>query len=174
MVALNDFTPLQGGVPVVVDGETVGGVGVSGAKSAAQDEHLAMTGAAALAAPSLVSYFDSMKVSEGFAKGSVLFDGAAGENYMVHASRREEPGMAEIHTKDADVIYVLDGTATFVTGGRAIDAKTVADDELRGVRVDGGETRQLAKGDVIIVPAGTPHWFKEVSKPFLYYVVKVR
>jgi glc operon protein GlcG len=48
MVALNDFTPLQGGVPILVGGEVVGGIGVSGATSAQQDEELALTGAAAL------------------------------------------------------------------------------------------------------------------------------
>jgi glc operon protein GlcG len=49
MVALNDFTPLQGGVPILVGGEVVGGIGVSGATSAVQDEELALAGAAALA-----------------------------------------------------------------------------------------------------------------------------
>src|SRR4030095_12711274 len=52
MIALNDFTPLQGGVPIVVDGRTVGGIGVSGAASAAQDEELAIAGASALASSS--------------------------------------------------------------------------------------------------------------------------
>jgi quercetin dioxygenase-like cupin family protein len=93
---------------------------------------------------------------------------------MVHASRREEPGMAEIHTRDADIVYVLDGTATLVTGGTAVDAKITEPDELRGSSVTGGEAHSLKKGDVIIVPAGVPHWFKEVSNPFLYYVVKAR
>ena len=93
---------------------------------------------------------------------------------MVHASRREQPGMAEIHTKDADIIYVLDGTATLVTGGTASTRRSIEADELRGSAIDGGETRQLKKGDVIVVPAGVPHWFKEVSNPFLYYVVKAR
>lgn len=120
-----------------------------------------------------VTYFDSGTVSAAFAKGAVLFDGQGG-NYMVHASRREAPGMAEIHMKDADIVYVLDGMATLVTGGTAIDAKTTAPDELRGTAIIGGDTRQLKKGDVIIVPAGVPHWFKEVTNPFLYYVVKVR
>ena len=61
----------------------------------------------------------------------MLFDGEGG-NYMVHASRREAPGMAEIHTKDADIVYVLDGTATLVTGGTAVDLKTTGPDEFRG------------------------------------------
>jgi len=125
MVALNDFTPLQGGVPLVVDGQIVGAVGVSGAKNADQDNELAMAGAAALnAATPDVTYFDKDTVVAAFAKGSVLFNN--GQPYMVHASRREQTGMAEIHTKDADIIYVLDGTATFVTGGTAVAQATVA------------------------------------------------
>ncbi|HXE90907.1 MAG TPA: heme-binding protein [Terriglobales bacterium] len=175
MAALNDFTPLIGGVPVLVDNQVVGGVGVSGAASAAQDEELAIAGANALsgtmAAP--VSYFDKDQVSAAFAKGAVLFDGQ-GRNYMVHASRREKPGQAEIHNHDTDIIYVLEGTATFVTGGTVVDPKNIAPDEIRGATIENGETRMLKKGDVIIVPNNTPHLFKEVSNPFLYYVVKVR
>ncbi len=173
MVALNDFTPLQGGVPIVVDGQIVGAVGVSGAASAAQDEELAMAGAAAFTKPApAVSFFDASKVGMAFDKGSVLFD--MGERYMVHASRREKPGMVEIHEDDADIVHVLDGAATLITGGKAIDLKVTGAGELRGASIEGGETRQLKKGDVIIIPAGVPHWFKEVSAPFLYYVVKVR
>ena len=71
-----------------------------------------------------VSYWEKSKVDEAFSKGAVLFDGSDGRNYMVHASRREKPGQAEIHTKDADIIYVLQGSATVITGGEAVDAKT--------------------------------------------------
>ncbi len=130
-------------------------------------------GARAEAPAPKVTYFDSAKVSAAFQKGAVLFEGNGG-NYMVHASRREAPGMAEVHTKDADIVYVLDGTATLVTGGTAVDLKNTAPDEFRGKSISGGDTRQLNKGDVIIIPAGVPHWFKEVTNPFLYYVVKVR
>ena len=119
-------------------------------------------------------YWEKSKVDEAFSKGAVLFDGFDGRNYMVHASRREKPGQAEVHTKDADVIYVLEGRATFITGGEAVDVKTIAPDETRGASIKGGETRTISKGDVIIVPRGTPHQFLEVTKPFLYYVVKVR
>lgn len=173
MVALNDFTPLQGGVPIVIDGDVVGAVGVSGAASAQQDEELAMAAAAAVTnGPAAVTYFDHGQVSAAFDKGAVLYD--QGQRYMVHASRREKAGMAEVHNEDADVIYVLDGTATFVTGGKAEGLQTVASGELRGSSITGGETRQLRKGDVVVVPAGTPHQFTEVSNPFLYYVVKAR
>src|SRR6266481_5501700 len=157
MVALNDFTPLQGGVPIAVDGEVVGAVGVSGAASAQQDEELAMAAAAAVSrGPAPVTYFEGAKVAAAFDKGSVLFN--QGESYMVHASRREQPGMAEIHTKDADIVYVLDGVATLVTGGTAVNTKVTEPDELRGTEIAGGEAYQLKKGDVMIVPAGVPHW----------------
>lgn len=176
MVALPDFTPLQGGVPIMIDGQIIGGVGVSGAMSAAQDEELAIAGAASLTdqKPLPVSFFDSKTVTDAFSKGSVLEDGSNGENYMIHASRREKSGMSEVHTLDTDIIYVVEGTATFVTGGRSIDPKMTAANEFRGTSIEGGETRQLKKGDVVIVPNGTPHWFKQVDGAFLYYVVKVR
>jgi mannose-6-phosphate isomerase-like protein (cupin superfamily) len=69
---------------------------------------------------------------------------------------------------------VLQGTATFVTGGTAVDAKQIAPDEIRGSRIEGGTARQLSKGEVIIVPNNTPHWFKDVNGEFLYYTIKVR
>lgn len=185
MVALPDafFTPLQGGVPITVDGQIVGGVGVSGAASAQQDEELAIAGANVLSDAKMSGmsqankpealFFDATQVRTSFSAGAVLLDGND-RNYMVHTSRRDKPGLAEIHTLDTDIIYVMEGKATFVTGGRVADAKEIAPDELRGARIEGGVTRQLAKGQVIIVPKNTPHWFKEVNGEFLYYTIKVR
>ncbi len=189
MAALPDFTPLIGGVPIEVEGKIVGGVGVSGAASAQQDEELAIAGANALKSPetktggnpasSEVIYIPAPKVAEAFAKGTVLVGKEermmhADRNYMVHASRRDAPGMAEIHTLDTDIIYVLEGTATLVTGGTAVDPKTIEANEIRGASIKDGESRRLVKGDVIIIPNHVPHWFKEVKAPFKYFVVKVR
>ena len=173
-LALPGATPLQGGVPLIVGGTVVGAVGVSG-NTPQEDEEIAKAGAAAFetAAPP-VSYWKSADVAAAFAKGAVLFDGDEGRNYMVHASHRDGAGMAEVHELDADIIYVLEGTATLVTGGTAENLKQTAPNELRGSGIRGGETRRLAKGDVLIVPKGTPHWFQDVKAPFNYYVVKVR
>ena len=84
-----------------------------------------------------------------FEKGQPLIETAA---YKVHASRREAAGMAEVHARDTDIIYVLEGRATVVTGGTVVDAKATAPDEMRGARIEGGTARTLAKGDVLIVP----------------------
>lgn len=169
---IEGFTPLQGGIPLVVGDQIVGAVGVSGAASAQQDEELAIAGANALLAKKTsapVTHIDHGKVAAAFAKGAPLLEVPA---YKVHASRRTEPGLAEVHENETDVIYVLEGTATFVTGGQLVDGKVTAPGEIRGKDVIGGETRKLSKGDVVVVPPNTPHWFKEVRGPFLYYVVK--
>jgi mannose-6-phosphate isomerase-like protein (cupin superfamily) len=107
---------------------------------------------------------------DGFARGRPLIETGA---YKVHASRRDGPGIAEVHGRDTDIFYVLEGTATLVTGGRTVDGKTTALDEIRAARLEGGTTRALARGDIVIVPSGVPHWFRDVQAPFLYYTVKV-
>src|SRR3954469_12251660 len=111
------------------------------------------------------------QVDAAFAKGMPLLEVG---DYKIHASRRAGPGMAEIHTRDTDIAYVLQGSATLVTGGTAVGVKEIGPEELRGTSIKEGETRQLSVGDVVVIPNGVPHWFKEVKAPFLYYVVKVR
>jgi glc operon protein GlcG len=175
MVALNDFTPLQGGVPIMLDNEVVGAVGVSGANSAQQDEEIAMVGAAAArgfgakAAMAPVTQIDSAKVAAAFAKGAPLLEV---DGYKIHASRRDGPGIAEVHDWETDVVYVLEGTATVVTGGTVVDPKVTEPGQVRGPIIQGGESRRVGKGDVLVIPAGVPHSFKEVQGPLTYFVVK--
>ena len=109
-------------------------------------------------------------VDAAFARGAPLLENGS---YKIHASRRTEPGQAEVHVRDTDLIYVLDGSATLVTGGDVLEPVETATDEIRGRAIDGGTTRELVRGDVVVVPNGTPHWFRSVRGPFLYYVVKV-
>ena len=177
LTGVKEMTPLQGGVPIVVDGKVIGAVGISGASSAARDEAIARAAVAAVAqlssdpskAPA-VTTLPAATVKAGFAKGSVLLDRG---DYQVHASRRDAPGKAEVHQIDTDVFYVLEGTATFVTGGKVPDLAITGPNELRGSRIDGGEVRTIGPGDVVVVPSGTPHWFRDVKAPVLYLAVKV-
>jgi glc operon protein GlcG len=94
-------------------------------------------------------------------------------NYKVMAGRRVAPGEVEIHDKDTDVIYVTEGTATFVTGGTVADQHTISPGEIRAPKIAGGEEHHLKKGDVIVIPNGVPHQFTVVDGTFLYFVVKV-
>jgi mannose-6-phosphate isomerase-like protein (cupin superfamily) len=87
--------------------------------------------------------------------------------------RRTAPGKAEVHQNQADVWYVIDGGCVFVTGGTVVGGAQESPGEIRGASITGGEERQLAKGDFIRVPAGVPHWVKQVDgKEIVYIVVK--
>jgi glc operon protein GlcG len=174
-----DFTPLMGGVPIVIDGQVIGAVGVSGAASAKQDDQIATLAAAAVEPTSpgmtpkpaaAVSYFDHDKVKAAFAKGGEPLLKLPG--YKVNPSRRDTPGQAEVHLWETDIVYVVEGAATLVTGGTTVDPKETEPGQIRGTSIEGGETHELAPGDVIVIPSGVPHWFKEVQAPFLYFVVK--
>jgi uncharacterized protein GlcG (DUF336 family)/mannose-6-phosphate isomerase-like protein (cupin superfamily) len=187
MTAVDGFTPLIGGIPIVVDNQVVGGIGVSGAASADQDEQLALAGASALmadaakvdsSAPKKVensqaaqqpTFVESKRVAAAFAKGMPLLETAG---YKVHASRRVEPGQAEIHTLDTDVIYVVDGSATLVTGGSVPDAKPIGPSEIRGSKIEGGEEHHIGKGDAVIIPNGVSHQFTAVTGELHYFVCK--
>lgn len=133
-----------------------------------------LTAAALLltAASPTVSYVDHAKVSAALAKGGPLVS-APELSLLVSGSHRDKNGQVEVHDKETDVIYVVDGGATFVTGGKMMNGKTTKAGQWLGESIEGGETHQLAKGDVIVVPAGTPHWFKTVPGTVSYYVVKV-
>ena len=117
-----------------------------------------------------VTELDAARVAAAFAQGAPLLEN---DLYKIHASRRDAAGVAEVHERDTDILYVLEGEARLVTGGRVVDGREIAPDEIRGPRIEGGTQRTLVAGEIAVVPNGTPHWFESVSGPFVYYVVKV-
>src|SRR4051794_33043420 len=152
--------PLQGGMPIVVDGQVVGALGVSGASSADEDQELAVVGVHAVAGseqqPGNVAFFPGASLQRG--DGLLLDNGV----YKLDAGRRQAPGTPELHDRDVDVMHVVRGDATVLAGGEIIDGA-----------IEGGEPHELHEGDVLAIPNGVPHQFTEVSDPFLYFVVKV-
>lgn len=103
--------------------------------------------------------------------GSKIFDSP---KYSIMAFRRTAAGEAEVHEADSDVFYIVDGSATFVTGGTIVGGKTTAPGEIRGTSISGGQTHHLSKGDVITIPKGVPHWYSGVNGTLTYFIVKVR
>jgi glc operon protein GlcG len=167
--------PLQGGMPIEHDGHVIGAVGVSGASSADEDQELATIGVAAVdearsKPPAEAAYFPAAEVTAKFETGGLLL---TTDGYKIDAGRRTESGEVEYHAGEADIMYVIEGTATVVTGGDMIDVREVAPGELRAPRSEGGTSHDLSEGDVLAIPAGVPHHFVSASDPFLYYVVKV-
>jgi glc operon protein GlcG len=117
-----------------------------------------------------VIHVDHDKVAAMFTHGGTL---VATNNFKVLALRRDEPGEVEVHDRDTDILYVLEGSANIVTGGQTTEPRTTSPGETRAKSITSGEERRLSKGDMMVIPNGVPHWFKEVSPPFLYYMVKV-
>lgn len=122
-----------------------------------------------------VQYYPHQDVAAAFAKNAKLVEGGAGHAvYQVLTARRDGPGEVEVHALDTDIIYIIKGTATFVTGGKVVDARNSAPNEVRGKSSQGGTPHHLSPEDIIIIPPKVPHWFEAVQPPFLYLVVKVR
>jgi len=117
-----------------------------------------------------VTYVDKDKVAASLAKGGAL---VTQSDLTASGAHRNAAGQVEVHDKETDVLYVQDGEATFVTGGKMVGGKMSKPGQWLGTSIEGGESRHLSKGDVIVIPAGTPHWFKEVPKEISYFVVKV-
>lgn len=129
--------------------------------------------AAAAASPkplTSVVFFDHTRTAEAFAKATHLYDAP---DFTVQGGHREVPGQVELHDKETDVIYIIDGAATFVAGGTMVDGAVSRPGQWLGKDITGGVEHRLVKGDMILVPAGTPHWFKSVSPQVTYYVVKI-
>ena len=125
---------------------------------------LALALAAALtiqAGDAPVTYWDAAKVADALTKSGLI---TRTDAYMVTGSHREKPGQVEVHEKTTDILFVVEGEALYVTGGKMIGGKQTRPGEWLGTDIEGGEEHHLKKGDVVVVPPNTPHWFKEVTK----------
>jgi mannose-6-phosphate isomerase-like protein (cupin superfamily) len=121
--------------------------------------------------PNRVHYINHEKVSAAFVKGARIIED---EGLIVIANRGVQRG-SELHAKTNHVFIIVDGEADFITGGKMIDAKETAPGQLRGSGIEGGTVHRLTKGDVITIPANTPHQWKDTSKTgsIGYYAVNI-
>jgi mannose-6-phosphate isomerase-like protein (cupin superfamily) len=121
--------------------------------------------------PMKVHYVGHERVSSTMAKGGQIIS----DNGLVVLANRAVQRGAEVHDKTNHVFIIVDGEATFVTGGKLTNAKVISPGQTRGDGIDGGESHQLSKGDVITIPANTPHWWKDTSKTGSvgYYAVNI-
>src|SRR5678816_3960901 len=124
--------------------------------------------AAARGVPSTVTYIPHDKVNTTMAKGGQII----GDHGLIVLAQRRTAGEVEWHEKTNHVFIIVEGEATFVTGGTLVGARDTAPNQRRATSVEGGQTDHLTKGDVITIPAKTPHWFKEVpTQTIAYYAV---
>ena len=110
---------------------------------------------------------------------------AGGYNVAVGAIHRPQspPGVAAVHFKVSEIYHVIDGAATLVTGGTVVNPKPRPPDSESvkfedgpgesGSAIQGGVSQRIKAGDVVIIPAGTPHWFSSIEGSISYLVVRV-
>jgi mannose-6-phosphate isomerase-like protein (cupin superfamily) len=126
---------------------------------------------AAAGVPLRVHYIHRDKVSATMVKGGQII----GDNGLIVLANRARARGAEIHGKTNHVFIIVDGEGTFVTGGKLINPRETGPGQIRADGIEGGETHHLSKGDVITVPANTPHWWKDTSATGSvgYYAVNI-
>jgi mannose-6-phosphate isomerase-like protein (cupin superfamily) len=118
--------------------------------------------------PTVVTYVPHDKVTSTMAKGGQIVN----DKGLVILANRRGAGEVEVHAKTNHIFIIVEGEATFVTGGTMVNPRQTAPDQTRAASVNGGETHHLTKGDVITIPAKTPHWFKDVpTQTIAYYAI---
>ena len=83
------------------------------------------------------------------------------------------PGGAGVHETEAELFYVVEGSATMVTGGKLVNEKRTNAENLTGTAIEGGSARTVSKGDFIMLPEKTPHWFSAVNSSFAFMALHV-
>jgi len=120
--------------------------------------------------PAAVHYVGHDEVTATMAKGGPIVSDPG----LVVLAQRRGAGEVEYHDHTNHVFVMVEGEATLVVGGTMVDARRTAANQMRAPSLEGGTTYHLSKGDVITIPAKTPHWFKEVpTKTVAYYGVNI-
>jgi mannose-6-phosphate isomerase-like protein (cupin superfamily) len=110
---------------------------------------------------------------------------AGGYNVAVGVIHRPQtpPGVAAVHFKVSEIYHVMEGAGTLVTGGTMVNPKSRPADAISvrledgpgasGTGIEGGVSRKIKAGDVVVIPAGVPHWFSEIEGSITYVVMRV-
>jgi len=121
--------------------------------------------------PMGVHYVHHDKVASTMVKGGQIVS----DNGLIVLANRAMQREAEMHDKTNHIFIIVDGEATFVTGGKLVNPKVISPGQTRGGGIEGGTEHRLSKGDVITIPANTPHWWKDTSATGSvgYYAVNI-
>jgi len=93
--------------------------------------------------------------------------------YTANLEYRPIEGAVAVHEKEAEMVYVIDGSGTLTTGGKVVGEKRTNDANLSGTSIDGGMAQAIGKGDFTIIPEGTPHQFKPANGPLVLMTLHV-
>lgn len=159
---------------------------LAGASSLAQGQQAGATQSSAPVTPVIQTQPEVLNMDALAEQGKSLLEkaraggGSAGitlANYAGHytmLTARTKSGGGELHKRFADFLFVIDGEGTELTGGTMVNAKELPGGEVHGARLEGATPHALHQGDVIHIPAGTPHQAIEApGQTITIYVIKV-
>jgi mannose-6-phosphate isomerase-like protein (cupin superfamily) len=102
---------------------------------------------------------------------------------VLYRGKGISPSGSSSHDKVTEIFELIEGSGTLVTGGEIVNAQRrdgtselvsgVSGPGISGSAIQGGTSRHVSKGDMVIIPAGTPHWFSVVDEPIKLTVVRV-
>ena len=142
--------------------------------SSAIAQTVATTGVDHLTPAQLQEKIAELRKQAAASNGSASVKLADYPNHYTMLSFRTANGGGEIHDQYADIFYVLSGNATLMTGGTLVGSTTASPGEFRGASVTGDTKTELHQGDIVHIPAHTPHQLLlSNGKEFVYYVIKV-
>ncbi len=93
--------------------------------------------------------------------------------YVANLEYRASAGAAAVHEKDAEMMYVIEGSGTLVTGGKLVGETRTNPTNLSGTAIQNGDPKTVSKGDFLVVPEGTPHWFSAIDSPLVLMTIKM-
>jgi len=143
---------------------------------------LAKTSAQQRAPAPLITYFSHEKVDASFAKalastGSLdLFarKDRQGRPWTIHSNSRGKADEGTLHSHEdwTGVVVIMSGAATFITPGTASTTQRAKETPEGGLLIGAGESHRVSKGDVVIIPPGAPHMYRNIEEPYRYLVVQ--
>ena len=129
-----------------------------------------------------ITYFSHEKVDASFAQALAstgskdLFarKDRQGRTWAVHSNSRGKADEGKLHSHEewTGVVVIMSGAATFITPGTASTAQGARETPEGGRLIGGGESHRVSRGDLVIIPPGAPHMYKDIEEPFRYLVVQ--
>lgn len=130
----------------------------------------------------LIRYFSHEKVDASFAQALAstgsrdLFarKDRQGRTWTIHSNSRGKADEGTLHSHEdwTGVVVIMNGAATFITPGAASTARGAGETSEGGQLIGAGESHRVSKGDVVIIPPGAPHMYRNIEEPFRYLVVQ--
>ena len=145
-----------GGFAVAQDGGAGGAAGGGRGGNRPPDVDKLYTSTADIQAMIAKAKMDA-KPGQAIVNGRILRLGGGTFQYSANLEYRPMTAPAAVHVHEAEVFYVIDGSCTFVSGGKLTEPKQTNPENLSGTGIEGGTTTTLSKGDFMVVPENTPH-----------------